>query len=264
MAAVKKHVAITGASSGIGDALARELGRAGYRVTLVARRKDLMERLAKEIGGETFIAPCDLSEPARATEWIPVAVEALGPIDVMINNAGIQLIGRTLEIGVERSEAMLNVNLLSPLRITHAVLPGMIRRGQGTIVDVASVAGLAPTPFMTYYNASKGGLAAASESLRGELRGTGVHVVTVYPGPIDTPMGAAGVAAYENTAMVTSVPFGTAPRLARLVRLAIERRSARVIYPRLYHLTRWFPGFTRYFLDRFTPPPRSLTGGSAP
>jgi short-subunit dehydrogenase len=256
------HVAITGASSGIGAALAREFARAGHSISLVSRRRDLLESLAGELNGKTHVAAHDLSEPTNATAWIADAERALGPIDVLVNNAGIQVIGWLLEVPIERLEAELHVNLLSPLRITRAVLPAMLKRRSGVIVDVASMAAIAPTPFMNYYNASKAGLAAASESLRGELMGTGVHVVTVYPGPIDTPMGTAGYAAYEPSKSASATPVGTPEVLARLVRRAVERRRPRVIYPRIYAITRWFPGTTRYFLDRFTPKPRALKSGT--
>lgn len=258
-----KHVAITGASSGIGEALARELAKAGAKLTLVSRREDLMQKLAKELGGEIFIAKHDLCEVDRCCDWIKAAEDALGPIDVLVNNAGMQIIGRAWELDSDKVETMLRVNLLTPLRLTRAVLPPMIARGEGTIVDVASMAALAPTPWMTGYNATKGGLAAASESLRGELLGTGVHVVTVYPGPVDTPMGRAGYDAYESSFSARATPMGTADVLARQVRAAIEKKRARVIYPKVYAITRWFPNTTRYFLDRFTPAPRTLKSGEA-
>src|SRR5947209_1567876 len=167
------HVAITGASSGIGWALAKEFAGAGYAVSMIARRGDLLAKLALEIGAEakTHIAVQDLADRSQATAWIPEAEKALGPIDVLINNAGVQLIGHFCEHPLERLEALLDLNLVTPFRITRAVLPGMLARRSGTIVDIASMAALAPTPFMHYYNASKGGLAAGSESLRGELLG---------------------------------------------------------------------------------------------
>jgi short-subunit dehydrogenase len=106
---------------------------------------------------------------------------------------------------------------------------------------------------MVYYNAAKAGLAAASESLRGELRGSGVHVVTVYPGPVETPMGRAGYAALEPTPGAKAAPSGTPEVLARLVRRAVERRKARVIYPWIYTIVRHLPGISRFALDRFSP-----------
>jgi short-subunit dehydrogenase len=257
-----KHVVITGASSGIGEALARELAKAGAKLTLVSRREDLLQKLAKEIGGETFIAKHDLGAVEQCCDWIAASEEALGPIDVLVNNAGVQIIGRAWELPSEKIETMLRINLLTPLRLTRALLPKMIARGEGMIVDVASMAALAPTPWMTGYNATKAGLAAASESLRGELLGSGVHVVTVYPGPVDTPMGRAGYESYEASFTARATPMGTADVLARLVRKAIEKKRSRVIYPKVYAITRWFPNTTRYFLDRFTPAPRTLKSGT--
>lgn len=253
----RKHVAITGASSGIGEALARELARAGARLSLIARREDLLTRIAREIGGDTFVKVHDLSVPERATEWIASAEEEFGPIDVLINNAGIQVIGRMGQIDPEKIEMMLRLNLFTPLRLTQAVLPGMIARGQGAIVDIASMAAIAPTPYMNAYNASKAGLASQSESLRGELLGTGVEVVTVYPGPIDTDLGRAGYQAYEPGFSTRVTPTGKADRLAVLIRRAIERKRARIIYPWIYSITRYFPNTTRFVLDRMTPKPRA-------
>ena len=249
------HVAITGASSGIGAALAREWAAAGAKLTLVARRKPLLDELAASLQTQCQVAPHDLSVPEQAADWLAAAEAALGPIDVLVNNAGVQVIGPSGTIDIERAEAQLRTNLLSPLRIIRAALPGMLARKAGVIVSISSMAALAPTPGMTWYNASKGGLAAASESLRGELRKTGVGVVTVYPGIIDaTDMGKSGLASYQQTKLVALQPRGTPEELARLVRRAVEKRSARVIYPRVYHFTRWFPGATRFMLDRFTPP----------
>ena len=248
------HAVVTGASSGIGAGIARRFAEEGAKVTIVARRRDKLEQLAAAMGGAHVVAH-DLSVPEEATVWLEEAVAAQGPIDVLVNNAGVQLIGRTTDIDVERGEMTLRLNVLTPLRLTRAVLGGMIERGHGCIVDIASMAALAPTPFMTYYNASKGALAAASEALRGELRGTGVHVVTVYPGIIpDTDMGEHGLAAYHSSAMLALQPTGTTSKLAELVYRAVERKRPRVIYPRMNAFARWFPGTTRWLLDTFTPP----------
>ena len=115
------------------------------------------------------------------------------------------------------------------------------------------MAALAPTPGMYYYNASKAGMAAASEALRGELRGTGVHVVTVYPGIIETDMGKAGLASYHDSKLLALQPRGTTEELARLVVKAVERKHERVIYPSTNALARHFPATTRWMMDRLTP-----------
>ncbi len=252
------HVLITGASAGIGAALAREFGAAGASLSLAARRKELLDALAADLKVPTHVAAVDLESPDAAVAFLAGAEEALGPVDVLINNAGIQIVERAVETEAARGRAMLDLDLVTPLVLSRAVLPAMLARRAGTIVDVASTAALAPTPGMWWYNAAKGGLAAASESLRGELRRSGVHVVTVYPGPIDTDMGRAGYAAYPPQSGIALLPKGDAPTLARKVRRAVERRRARVIYPWFYTLTRWFPTVTRWFLDRGTPPPIPL------
>ena len=145
------------------------------------------------------------------------------------------------------------------MRLTKCVLPSMLERRAGCIVDVASMAGIAPTPGMFYYNASKAALAAASEGLRGELRTTGVHVLTVYPGPVRTPMEEKGRAAYQATAMMKlTTPVGDAAVLARKIANGVTRRRARIIYPGIYALARQFPNLTRFFMDRFTPPLATL------
>jgi len=253
------HVAITGASSGIGEALAREyLGR-GASLTLVARRRAKLEELAAGQGDRCRVVEADLVEHERACDWIDAAEEALGPIDVLVNNAGVQIVARTVETSVEDGERMLRLNVLAPFRLTKRLLPGMIARGRGTIVDIASMAGIAPTPGMFYYNASKAALAAASESLRGELRGTGVHVMTVYPGPVRTAMEAAGRAAFVETAMMRVLtPVGDARVLARKIAAGVAAGRARIIYPASYGLSRHLPNLTRFVLDRFTPPRRAL------
>ncbi|HHO51620.1 MAG TPA: SDR family NAD(P)-dependent oxidoreductase [Deltaproteobacteria bacterium] len=254
----ERHVVITGASSGIGAALARAFAGTGAGLTLVARRRERLLALADEVDARCHVVVADLAEPARAADWLPEARGALGPIDVLVNNAGVQIIGRTHEVDVELGERSLSLNLATPLRLMHAVLPEMLERGGGTLVNIASVAALAPTPGMTWYNAGKAGLSAASEALRGELRGTGVEVLTVYPGIIsDTAMGEHGLQRYRGGLAVRSQPRGSAARLAEVVVAAVEASRPRVIWPHLNVLARHFPATTRWLMDRLTPPPEA-------
>lgn len=222
------------------------------RLTLVARRRALLEELAAELPVPTHVVSADLSEDDDA--WLERAQEAQGPVDVLVNNAGAQVVAPTAAVDVTRGEASVRLNLLTPLRLIAKVLPQMTARGSGHVVNVASMAALAPTPGMTYYNASKGGLAAASEALRGELRGSGVSVLTVYPGIIaETDMATAALSAYESNAALRWQPTASAEELAREVRVSMERRRARLVFPRVYGITRWFPTIVRWFMDRFTP-----------
>jgi short-subunit dehydrogenase len=248
------HVVVTGASSGIGEALVREYVAAGAAVTLVARRRDRLDQISAEVGGRTFVAGADLGDVDRACDWLEPAQAALGPIDVLVNNAGMQIVGPTDLTDPAQGEALLRLNVHAPLRLTRAVLPAMLARGSGAIVDIASMAAITPTPGMYYYNASKAALAAASESLRAELRGTGVHVVTVYPGPVHTPMGDRGITAYEPSRTLSFLQWGTTGELARLIRRAVEQRRPRVIYPRSYALSRHAPNLARWVVGRLSPP----------
>ncbi len=250
-----RHVIVTGASAGIGAGIARAFARDGARLTLVARRGAPMEALLRETGATGRGIEADLGDPARATAWLDEARTAFGEPDVLVNNAGAQIVGPTEQANVEDGEHVLRLNVMTPLRLIRAVLPGMLARRSGTIVNIASMAALAPTIGMTYYNAAKGGIAAASEALRGELRGSGVDVITVYPGIIPTDMGNKGLAAYESTLMLRFQPQGNVDELARRVFQAVERNDARVIYPGGFNaLARWAPPLTRWVMDRFSPP----------
>lgn len=242
----RMHALVTGASSGIGEAIARELARHGARLTLVARRRDLLDKLAGDLGAGHRVIVADLADPTRATALAAEVSDA----DVLINNAGVQIVAPMAATDPDAGESLLRVNVFSPMRLVLAMLPAMVARGSGTIVNMASLAAIAPAPGMFYYNASKAALAAASEALRGELRGTGVNVVTVYPGPVRTAMEEAAWAKYERH---IAVPTGTVAELATMVWRAIERRRARIIYPRIYATARWFPGTARFLTDRLTP-----------
>lgn len=250
------HVAITGASSGIGEALAREFARAGAKLSLVARRRELLEKLDRETGGTAFIAVQDLSDTARCTEWLAGAEAKHGPIDVLVNNAGMENVGATARSDPQEGVKLLNLNLVTPLLVTRAVLPGMLERRTGSIVQVASVAALSAPPGQAWYGASKAGLAMFGETLRYELEKTGVHLVMVYPGPVKTAMADSAVAKYGADTAATKVPIGTPEELARLVRRAVEKRHPRVVYPRSYAFAYWLPWLSRAIVETFAPRPQ--------
>ena len=248
------HVVVTGASSGIGEAIAREFLARGAKVTIVARRRAHLERIAAAGVDRSHIVVADLSDPDAAWAWLDDAERALGPIDVLVNNAGIQIVKRAADTDWGEAERMMRLDLMVPLRLTTLVLRRMIPRRTGTIVDVASMAAIAPTPGMFFYNAAKAGLAAASEGLRAEVKPHGIHVVTVYPGPVKSELEAAGRAAFEDRAATRNVPTGTPEVLARMIADAVAKKRPRVIYPRFYGVSRHFPGPTRWALDKLTPP----------
>jgi short-subunit dehydrogenase len=248
------HVFLTGASSGIGESLARAWLGAGARVTLLARRKGLLDSIAETAAERSLVIACDLGAEFSPAALLDEAEARHGPVDVLVNNAGVQIVEPAHEIEWERGARLLTVDLLAPLKLTQEALRCMIPRGRGTIVDMASMAALAPTPGMLFYNAAKGGLAGASEGLRAEVARHGVHVVTVYPGPVRSAMEAQAREKYEATLAVRFTPTGDSDTLARLVLAAVRNKKPRVIYPRSYVFARWFPGTSRWLTDALTPP----------
>ncbi len=188
-AAAGKRVLITGASSGVGAALARQLAARGAVVGLIARRR---ERLAE------VLADCEMTSPA-STMWVAdladtaavgslalQAWDALGGIDVLINNAAVPKRRPVTELDAAEVEAVMRVNFFAPTRLTLAVLPRMMARGSGLIVNVSSVGGRLGIIHEAAYSASKFALCGWSESMAVDLHGTGVAVKLIEPGPVDT------------------------------------------------------------------------------
>jgi short-subunit dehydrogenase len=178
---------VTGASSGIGAATARELARCGARVVLAARRVDELEAQAQAIkaaGGEAVVIPTDLSDQAQLTRLVEQTIERFGRIDILVNNAGHRSRASLTEATPEDITQMVNVNLLAPMLLSKAVLPGMLERRHGAIISVASVAGHIATASL--YSGTKFGLRGFALSLRRELLGSGVSVSVISPGYIHT------------------------------------------------------------------------------
>ncbi len=250
---MNQHIVITGASSGIGAALTRELGRHGARLTLIARRKDLLDELAAEIGPNCRVIAHDLANFECAAAWLPEAEAIHGPVDVLVNNAGMEITGATASADVAVCKQLLALNLLTPILLMRELLPIMLARNNGMIVNVSSIAAVVPLALQTYYAASKAGLAAFSEATRSELAQSGVHLLTVYPGPVKTAMAERAFVALGGRENVVKVPEGTPEELARRIRHAMERRKQRLIYPRIYTLFFCLPWFGRWAVDRIGP-----------
>jgi NADP-dependent 3-hydroxy acid dehydrogenase YdfG len=178
---------VTGASRGIGAAVARRLARAGARVALVARSERALETLAAELGNGAVAAACDLHLPGAA-DVVQAALDDLGADapDILVNNAGAFLVAPVHETSVDVFRETLELNLTAPFAFVRAFLPEMRRRGTGHLVTVGSIADRAVFPGNAAYAASKHGLRALHEVLRAELRGSGVRVSLVSPGPVDT------------------------------------------------------------------------------
>jgi clavulanate-9-aldehyde reducatase len=182
---------VTGASSGIGEATALALAGEGYAVALAARRAERINELAERIngdGGKALAVPTDVSDPDSARALIETSKSELGSVDVLINNAGVMLLGPLLGAELEHWQRMVNVNLLGLIYCTHVALPIMQEQGSGHIVNVSSVAGRVARLGSGVYNATKWGVGAFSESLRQEGLNYGVRVTIVEPGYVDTEL----------------------------------------------------------------------------
>jgi len=188
---------VTGASSGIGAAAARSLAARGAAVALVARRADRLEELGGEIadaGGTALPIEADVSQQEQATAAVGRAVEELGRLDVLVNNAGVMLLGPVADAPVEEWERMIHVNLLGLLYTAHAALPHLLKAAESEprrvadLVNISSVAGRQARKGSGVYNATKHGVGAFSEALRQEVTGRHVRVSLVEPGAVDTEL----------------------------------------------------------------------------
>jgi NADP-dependent 3-hydroxy acid dehydrogenase YdfG len=179
----KKVVIITGASSGIGAAVARRLGMDGLRLTLAARRTDRLEAVADEVrasGGEALVLQTDVTCQADIDRMLQATLERWGRVDVLFNNAGLNLNLPFVDWNCEQMAALVNTNLLAVMACAHAVLPVMLKQKSGHIINTSSLAGLVAVD--TVYSGSKFGVVGFSDALRRELLKTGVHVSAFCPG----------------------------------------------------------------------------------
>jgi short-subunit dehydrogenase len=180
---------VTGASSGIGEATATALAQRGAKVVLAARRKERLDDLADRItraGGTALAIHCDVTDREQLASLPAVVKEAFGPCDVLVNNAGVPGGGEFAKLTYTQIEAIIDVNVLGVMYGTRAFLPGMLKRGHGHIVNIASLAGRFATPGASVYGASKHAVVAFSESLFYEVEAQGVLVTAVNPGFVVT------------------------------------------------------------------------------
>ncbi len=186
--AANSTVVITGASSGIGSEIARGLGRRGYPLTLVARRRDRLDALAEELSGRhslrVDVVPLDLSDDVARQELIE-RVRA-GAVVGLVNSAGFGTSGPFHGLPLDRERDEVVVNALALMELTHAALPGMIERGAGSVLNVGSIAGFQPLPDAAVYSATKAFVHSFSEAVHEELHGTGVSCTVLCPGPVAT------------------------------------------------------------------------------
>lgn len=188
---------VTGATEGIGRAIALALGKRGGRVALCSRSVDRVDATVRELAAEgldVMGATCDVSDDASITAFAERVLESFGSVDVLVNNAGLAHFGALSELTRAQIDAMLNINLRGLILVTRAFLPGMLQRRSGHIVNIASLAGRNPVPRGTVYAASKHAVLGFSKSLMQEVRQANVRVLAVCPGSVETPFfGKAGI-----------------------------------------------------------------------
>lgn len=246
-----KVAAVTGAGRGIGLAIARQLAAEGMTVALGDLNEDAVSRAAETIGDAAVGLPLDVTDEASFSGFLDQTEERLGPLALLVNNAGIMRVGPFAEEAGAMSAKMVEVNLLGVMRGCRLALPRMLPRHEGMLVNIASMAGKSGYASITTYTATKHGVVGFSDALREELRGSGVHVGVVLPALVDTHLAAGAASALAKPIS----PDEVAEAVVRLVRTdAFE-----AIVPR------WIAGLARPVMAL---PPRAkawvsrLTGGN--
>lgn len=251
-------ILISGASSGIGAATARLFASQGYRVVLAARRLERLEELAAEIrqtGGQALPVRTDVGRLEDIQALVRAALDNYAQIDLLFNNAGFGRLDWLENLDPQSDiQALLQVNLLGQIWMTQAVLPHMIARRQGHIINMASIAGLIATPTYSLYAASKFGLRGFSQALRREVSVYGIHVSAIYPGSVDTEFSQHARIRRKTGVHTPAWLRLSAEDVARSVLSLALRPRRTLVVPRLMLLAVWanvlFPGVVDWVIKR--------------
>jgi short-subunit dehydrogenase len=251
-------IIITGASSGIGEAAARLFAREGYRVALGARRVERLIALADEIesnGGEALPMGTDCIRHIDIKNLVAATLDRFGQIDVLLNNAGFGRLGWLEKLDpVNDVEEQIEVNLIGAIQMAQAVLPPMIDRRSGTIVNMASMASYIATPTYSVYAASKFALRGFTEALRREVGVYGIRVIAIYPGGVKTEF-SEHTGAKRKTGLTTPAKLKLSPEdVAREVLRAVRNPRRGIIMPWPMRFAAWgnmlFPGLVDWLIER--------------
>ena len=183
-----KVVIITGASSGIGEATARRLADEGCKLTLAARSREKLEAIAAELDAESLVARADMTEPSDIASMVQGTMERFGRVDVMLANAGVYVPGQFADGDIEAYSKMLRLNVDGVFRCAHAVIPIMAGQGGGDIVVTSSISGHSDIVGEPVYSASKHAVQTFVHTLRRQVAGDGIRVMSLAPGPVANPM----------------------------------------------------------------------------
>ncbi len=252
-----KIVLITGASSGFGEDAARLFARQGAKVVLAARRIERLQTLADEIqdeGGEALVVPVDVASREEVQVMVDTVLDVYGQIDILFNNAGFGRLDWLEALDPARDiETQVQVNLLGVIQTTRAVLPHMLARRSGHIINMASVASWIAAPLYTIYAATKFGVRGFTDALRREVAPFGIHVSGIYPGPAATEFGQhTGDNLVKRSLKLPKFLSMTSAYVARRVVGLAQRPRHTLIIPWYYLPLSWiahlFPGLTDRFL----------------
>jgi len=209
---------ITGASSGIGEALARRFAEGGYQLVLVARSGDKLKRLAADLsaahGVKAWVAATDLAQPDAAKKLAAAMKRARRPIDVLVNNAGVLGHGRFVDMPGTKHQQLIDLNVTGLTAMLVHFVPPMVARGQGRVLNVASIAAFQPVPSLATYAATKAYVLSLTESLSEELKGTGVSITALCPGITATSMLDSAQQASEGLTKLPGFVIGSAEDVA--------------------------------------------------
>jgi 3-oxoacyl-[acyl-carrier protein] reductase len=222
-----KNVLITGASGGIGAAIAKCIHAAGATVGISGTRLDPLQTLANELGENANVLPCNLSDPKAVVELAKQAVAAMGSLDILINNAGITRDNLLMRMSEDEWRSVMEVNLTATMLLCKAVLRGMMKARWGRIVNISSVVGSTGNPGQANYAASKAGMVGMSKSLAYEVASRGITVNAIAPGFIETAM-TAKLKDSQKAAVLSSVPsgrMGTPEEIAGAVRYLVSEEA---------------------------------------
>ncbi len=198
---------VTGASGGIGSAVAKALAAQGARVALSGTREDALRTVAADLSHDPIILPCNLSDPVAVDALVPSAVEALGQLDILVNNAGVTRDNLAMRMKDEEWDTVIRVNLEAAFRLIRAAAKPMMKARFGRVISITSVVGATGNPGQANYAASKGGLTAMSKALAQELASRNITVNCVAPGFITSPMTDALPDA-QKVALTARIPAG--------------------------------------------------------
>ena len=220
---------VTGASGGIGSAIAEALSAQGARVALSGTRADALDAVKERIGGENVVIPCDLSDSAAVDALVPRAVEALGQLDILVNNAGITRDNLAMRMKDEEWSDVIRVNLEAAFRLARAALKPMMRARFGRIISITSVVGTMGNPGQANYAASKAGLVGMSKALAQEVASRGITVNCIAPGFITSPMTDA-LADAQKEALLGRIPVARLGDPAAVAAAALYLASREAAY----------------------------------